>query len=181
MFVSKVVIPKNADISMIDRMFYLSTGGIALLSCCDKSRAAEWYASQPAVVLEHNVTIDDHYVMVLEEVLDYLTPAELTAVLGHEEGHYELGHLDNLEAGVVVNQEFEYAADAYSVSKGNSPAVMISALNNIVTFTMEFVLPQMAGGAENLSEEIAQIIRTSIEAVITPRIARLEAMSVTVH
>jgi len=181
MFVGQVVIPKNAEISSDNRMFYLSIGGIGLVTCSDKSNSTEWYASQPAVILEHNITIDDHYVIVLEEALDYLSPAELAAVLGHEEGHYALGHLDDVEAGVCVNQEFEYAADAYSVSKGNSPAVLISALNNMVTFNMEFVLPRSVGETEAVPEEIAQTIRASIEAWIAPRIARLEAMCVTIH
>ena len=72
-----------------------------------------------------------------------LSEEEVEAIIGHEEGHIQLGHLEGIEVkevkngevNILENHEYELAADQFGANK-TSPAAMASALRKIVAFIM---------------------------------------------
>ena len=55
-------------------------------------------------------------ILILKEVADQLTEDELVAILNHEIGHLECGHLDDKNIhGLLVDEQLEIEADCYAL------------------------------------------------------------------
>lgn len=70
---------------------------------------------------------NERLILVSDQAKERLTPEEFEAVLAHEVGHHELGHVPNFslaEAGqVILDQGIEIEADAYAVSQTSKHAL----------------------------------------------------------
>lgn len=69
-------------------------------------------------------------VIVLDDLKRYMSADEIEACIQHEKGHCFYGHLDNANAGLLVDVASELEADAYAAEKVSREA-MLSALMNI--------------------------------------------------
>jgi Zn-dependent protease with chaperone function len=100
MFVTCIVIPKNAPMVESTRQIMLGSGGVGLMGCTDHTKFKEFKTLLPDVCKSAMTTPDSQFVFVMEELSEFLSPVEIDAVLAHEEGHYVHGHLDGSTGGI---------------------------------------------------------------------------------
>lgn len=171
-----LIIVKNNDSHAELRNIALHAGGACAIAMVDKTAVGEWMAVISAAAPDKLVTPDSRYILVLEELTEYLTPAELAAVIAHEEGHIALGHTDGIgESGIIDNSEFEFDADAYAIKKIGSAYLLHTALTKMEDFLIEVVVPGITG-EEEISDELRILVRESFETTVSPRLRRMEEM-----
>ncbi len=172
MFIRRIAIPKNANMHPQIYASILTCGGIGLMTWSGQCQFEEYLAALPQVCRDVGITRDDQFVTVMQELIDYLSADQLEALLLHEEGHYHCGHLDQNAAGLVVNQDYEYAADAYAADRVGA-AVVITALQALPQFVLTVTLPQLWG--DLLTDELCQAVAISCDDQLSSRIERLRA------
>ena len=126
--------------------------------------------------------------MVLSDWLqERLEIDELSAILGHEEGHIQL-HLakwakavaeGTLQAGPMIDPAAELEADAFSAALGNSPKALVSAFGKIKKMltksltTLSFALVSLGIDDE---EDFIDAIDNLFDDAAAERISALSAM-----
>lgn len=172
MTIPYITIAKNDATAAVMRQVILQTGGVALSSCANDLVFADWKAVLPAACHTQPVLRNSKFIFVLEEVLELLSTDELASVLAHEEGHRILGHLDSTAAaGVLLNMEFEYAADDYSVAQ-TSALLLHTALTKMRDFAVAVLIPALFGD-DDLPQYLVDTFAKQIDDALSPRFSRL--------
>ena len=132
----------------------------------------------------------DNYpiIMVSQSLVDGLTSEEYDAVIAHEMGHIECGHLSQMASetsvsfnGTVIvdSERMELEADAYA-SKTINPVVLKDALSK--TIRLMFTLPAMdelimSQTGTKLSDEMREVAINKCTGMIKYRYDALDAMT----
>jgi Zn-dependent protease with chaperone function len=116
-------------------------------------------------------------ILVYLPIVGKLTGAELAAVIAHEQGHIDCGHIAAAKeaaasgcVGVIDPLKLEFEADAYAAAKCGA-ATMLSALQAI-TNSLRDEIKELAGGDEGALARVDRIIQKSMG----PRLNALRAM-----
>lgn len=131
----------------------------------------------------------DNYpiIMVSQSLVDELTSEEYDAIIAHEMGHIECGHLSQMASetsvsfnGTVIvdSERMELEADAYA-SKTISPVVLKDALSK--TIRLMFTLPAMdelvmSQYGTKISDEMREVAINKCIGMIKYRYDALDAM-----
>ena len=156
------------------RYAVLLCGGIGLFRCSEPDHMVEFVKHLPEH-LRGAAKLDDNYVFVLQELVEFLKPEELEIVMTHEEGHFILGHQAGQGSGIMINIENEISADAYAAGK-HTPEGMIKVLGRQVEFLIEKIIPFLAEGDDELEDILTEQAMVVAKGHLTPRIKALQSM-----
>ncbi len=103
-----------------------------LLFCTRLSeKQCEIYDFDISILNKEDIKINDPVIVASKELFNgYFTDKELEALILHEEGHIQSGHLDEerkLDTPNTYNEQKEYEADQYAV-KNSTPEIFEAAL-----------------------------------------------------
>ena len=175
MYIRRIDIANDADVSEELRNTLLISGGMFISKCASPNEFDAWRSQFPATCHTEDVTPETPLVFVLEEFSARLSAAEMSVVLLHEEGHFALGHFDGASAGMLLDIKYEYAADEYAAVRGGAETLK-SALIKLVAFVYEVVAPKLCEGDEETLKILTNMFDLSFSTTIQPRIDRLSAM-----
>lgn len=173
MSILTIILPKMTEDAVETHRQVANCGGIGLFMQGTLS-FTKWKKGLPEVcqhIVDENTT---HCILIMEELVDFLSPQQLQAVILHEKGHYALNHIKPDSAGIIVNEDYEFEADAYAAAKVGSD-VVISALKRMPKFLTDVTLPKLNGYKYNLFQKL--IIRVYIRKLLKDRIAYLKTLS----
>lgn len=83
------------------------------------------------------------YIVIIEEFASTLTDEERRAVIAHEMGHVDHGHLEGQGSGVVLQLQFELEADQAAVREVGA-AAMASAITKLINRSHDIQLDYLA-------------------------------------
>lgn len=114
---------------------------------------------------------EDSVIFVAPYMLKILKPCELSAILAHEQGHIDLGHLEKHKGvkGVVDDMEIELEADAYAAKKCGAK-VMRAALGK----TLSGIIGELADRYEIPENVKFKIYRDAVRK-LKPRLSAIRA------
>lgn len=127
------------------------------------------------------ITEVGNYIVIIEEFTSTLTDEERRAVIAHEMGHVDHGHLEGRDGeGVVLQLQYELEADQAAVREVGA-AAMASALVKLINRSHDIQLDYLAKNAGRYmqvfkSREVIEFSRTTVlnNDIIVKRLAALQ-------
>lgn len=176
MVVRTIILSKSDESARALYDFTMRRGGVTLCARPMDTSVEMWSRCFPRECFAEPITETTKFIFIVKDFADKLSGDALEAVVAHEHGHDVLKHPDGwAEAGLPVDFEKEYEADAYA-AKITSPAALIEGLERSKAFVMEVMLPYMVPDDELPPDEILQLMHESLDVAFGSRIERLRAM-----
>ena len=172
----QIVLSKNDVSAQAQYDFVMTAGGAVLAACSPDSSFENWCSVLPSVCFEETVTKNSKFVFVIDSLAALLDADEQAALLAHEHGHEILGHLDRSdEAGVRMDLNMEFEADAYAASATSATAVL-GMMKKVKQFVLTILIPYIAADAEIPDFLITSMI-DAFDTAMAPRIERMRVFA----
>lgn len=132
-----------ASAAMLDEEVALH--GLASVCGCLMMKVTEEVLAVIRQAVPHSpITETGSYIVIIEEFASTLTDEERRAVIAHEMGHVDHGHLEGHDAGGVVLQlQYELEADQAAVREVGA-AAMASAITKLINRSHDIQLDYLA-------------------------------------
>lgn len=147
----------------------------ALCGCFAMRATVQTIAAAAAVTVgELPISEPGYYIVFIENFVGVLTSKERLAVIHHEMAHIREGHLEGDAEGIVLETEYELAADRAAV-KAVGAAHMASAIVTLINQSHDIKLELTTlAGRQDLHESIEESRRACLGHEMT--LARLAAL-----
>lgn len=160
---SPVIIASEANFGEDLRKLAIITGGVFALGVTERNYST--LIENVPLGGKLKIRIGLPVVFVSEEVADILSKEELAAIIAHEQGHIELGHLDGA-VGLVNNEDCEFAADEYAASRHGAHNI-IGAIDKLTDRFMKRIneVSTIANGFEfDIPDDVREVLFQQVEA-----------------
>lgn len=133
-----------------------------------------WNEEAIAMWPQFPLVVGQKVIFISESLTKEVTSAQLAAVIGHEEGHLVLGHLEKAlltqDSGFMMDPQNELEADEYA-AKHYGAQTMMEALETITAATVKHAILVMA-----IAEEDQDGFKVYAKNLVSDRLEALKAM-----